>query len=788
MPRSRGVNVGFRNAHPSGDAAHAHELVKLGLTRYRVIWQKPRLLNSSRLWKMSSSNKYRVGDFVYFETNATAPYQIRRLDELVMTPNGVEAKVTCYFRRRDISNTLIQQAEKYYFQETDDFSGETTPPLSDLQRHQVKHRELFHSRTIESLPATHIRGKCTVTLYNEVEPLTSYVEREDAFYYRLIYDPNTKRLQEDRGSMRIGSDFQCDIQPLLAKGEGDPRFKQNLEEILWNPLNSPSLSEMDTFISAVKAVGLYGRACDPASSLQNPLLINAAAAASRDVTLQFAHDILFRAGFDVQKAMTHLLPNGHPVVCKDELEMWTAHESSMFEEALGKQVKDFTHILTDSLPWKSSKSIVEMYYFWKTTDRYTRHRKNKMATKEQKLKQVYIPDYSKPNSSVLYNRTDVNDRGCECCYVETSPQWYAWGPPNLMCRLCSGCWTYWKKYGGLKNPDKRGAPVNSRPSPEQRVQDRLEARKSAAAAAAASTNSSSSIEGSGVSHQKAPPLHPYSDISLAPTVYRCNQPDCVKEFRSKENFAIHLAQVHSVTLISDGSSNIPVALAAAAGVFQHGAGTQGILTPPSIRIVRTLCPLLLRPAILARRPTKLANSTAQQRSPSEPIIPTDDLMARLGNLAKSRIPALRDPQAVLKRKLPVRSLKSVVKKLLLRLGRNDDSAIISAPFKRSFDSASIAQNGDAANGVEQPAEKRPRIEAVAQNCSSTNGRVGFFHFSPPLSPPSTSRSLCTCSLYMFVPTLVLSLLPSSLFGSLGERRLQLSTNWYSSVLSPHPRD
>ncbi|VDM35126.1 unnamed protein product [Hydatigera taeniaeformis] len=131
---------------------------------------------------MSSSNKYRVGDFVYFETNATAPYQIRRLDELVMvlltfpafrplpffmedkmgfhfqTPNGVEAKVTCYFRRRDISNTLIQQAEKYYFQETDDANGEATPPLSDLLRHQVKHRELFHSRTIESLPATHIRG------------------------------------------------------------------------------------------------------------------------------------------------------------------------------------------------------------------------------------------------------------------------------------------------------------------------------------------------------------------------------------------------------------------------------------------------------------------------------------------------------------------------------------------------------------------------------------------------------------------------------------------------------
>lgn len=33
-----------------------------------------------------------------------------------------------------------------------------------------------------------------------------------------------------------------------------------------------------------------------------------------------------------------------------------------------------------------------------------------------------------------------------------SPQWYAWGPPNMQCRLCASCWNYWKKYGGLKTP------------------------------------------------------------------------------------------------------------------------------------------------------------------------------------------------------------------------------------------------------------------------------------------------------------------------------------------------
>lgn len=43
------------------------------------------------------------------------------------------------------------------------------------------------------------------------------------------------------------------------------------------------------------------------------------------------------------------------------------------------------------------------------------------------------------------------------CYFPLVPavqssQWYAWGPPNMQCRLCASCWNYWKKYGGLKTP------------------------------------------------------------------------------------------------------------------------------------------------------------------------------------------------------------------------------------------------------------------------------------------------------------------------------------------------
>lgn len=50
--------------------------------------------------------------------------------------------------------------------------------LSSKQRHQMKQRELFLSRQVETLPATHIRGKCSVTLFNETESLISYLNKD----------------------------------------------------------------------------------------------------------------------------------------------------------------------------------------------------------------------------------------------------------------------------------------------------------------------------------------------------------------------------------------------------------------------------------------------------------------------------------------------------------------------------------------------------------------------------------------------------------------------------------
>jgi len=61
----------------------------------------------------------------------------------------------------------------------EDKTTQGTQPQHDWWRsEQLKQRELFLSRQVETLAATHIRGKCTVTLYNETESLDSYLERE----------------------------------------------------------------------------------------------------------------------------------------------------------------------------------------------------------------------------------------------------------------------------------------------------------------------------------------------------------------------------------------------------------------------------------------------------------------------------------------------------------------------------------------------------------------------------------------------------------------------------------
>ncbi|MGH0151909.1 UNVERIFIED_CONTAM: hypothetical protein FKN15_020716 [Acipenser sinensis] len=234
----------------------------------------------------SVCSQLQIADYVYFENSSSNPYSVRRIEELNKTANGnVEAKVVCFYRRRDIPSNLIALADKHSKELEEEIEGENLQQLTERQIHQLKHRELFLSRQLESLPATHIRGKCSVTLLNETEALFSYLDTEDGFFYGLVYDPQQKTLLADKGEIRIGPRFQADITDLMKEGETDDRDQTELETKIWEPESLLTDQQIDQFLVIARSVGTFARALDCSSSIRQPSLHMSAAAASRDITL-----------------------------------------------------------------------------------------------------------------------------------------------------------------------------------------------------------------------------------------------------------------------------------------------------------------------------------------------------------------------------------------------------------------------------------------------------------------------------------------------------------------------
>lgn len=157
------------------------------------------------------------------------------------------------------------------------------------------------------------------------------------------------------------------MQRFLKEGEEDDRKLEELETMIWTPHHSLTDRKIDQFLVVSRSVGTFARALDCSSSVKQPSLHMSAAAASRDITLvswfrvlllccaycnefsfQFhAMDTLHKQNYSVDGAMCSLVPSSGPVLCRDEMEDWSASEANLFEEALDKYGKDFNDIRTD---------------------------------------------------------------------------------------------------------------------------------------------------------------------------------------------------------------------------------------------------------------------------------------------------------------------------------------------------------------------------------------------------------------------------------------------------------
>ncbi|CAG0924167.1 unnamed protein product, partial [Notodromas monacha] len=265
-----------------------------------------------------------LAQFVLRLSSPSAPFAIRRIEELNKSANGsVEAKVLCFFRRRDIPPPLLILADKHDTgivakpvdengeEEKASVVSEDDDGLTVEQRHHVKHRELFLSRQVETLPASQIRGKCYVTLLNETESYASYLNKEDTFFYSLVYDPQQKTLLADRGEIRVGLKYQADPVTLSVKPNGvSEKNSENLEELLWDPENHLCKEEIEEFLVLAKSVGTFARAVDSSGTVKTGTLQAGAAAACRDATSLYAMKLLHKCNYDWAKSVRALVPSG----------------------------------------------------------------------------------------------------------------------------------------------------------------------------------------------------------------------------------------------------------------------------------------------------------------------------------------------------------------------------------------------------------------------------------------------------------------------------------------------
>ena len=297
-------------------------------------------------------------------------------------------------------------------------------------------------------------------MLHKAESLFSYIKQEDTFFYTLVYDKNNEQLFEDRGEIKIGSSYQCDFLPEVIQPDEDSRRSEELEELVWSPDNELEDKVIDQFLVLARSVGTFARAVDEASTLKQPSLHMSAAAASRDITLFHAMELLHKSQYNFTSASLKLVAGGAPKLSCDQMEDWTTAEAGLFEEAMEKYGKGFNEIWTDFLPWKTVKNLVEYYYMWKTTDRYVQQKRVKAVESEQKLKQVYVPDYSKagesdPDSEDRCNTNLSPGDGClpasacvgavcVCCRTTTASSWYEVPGAELagmpQCRICNVCW------------------------------------------------------------------------------------------------------------------------------------------------------------------------------------------------------------------------------------------------------------------------------------------------------------------------------------------------------------
>ena len=150
--------------------------------------------------------EYKVGDSVFIESQGPdKPFYICSITEFKRSKR--ETFMVCirwFYRTTEVPETV------YNFLVKDRTTEHGAAAIHDPL---VKSRELFISNATDQFPVNVLRGKCAVTHCADINAVRQFAPADDAFFYTLSYNPETRRLASTQGEIRVGTSHQAKLPP-----------------------------------------------------------------------------------------------------------------------------------------------------------------------------------------------------------------------------------------------------------------------------------------------------------------------------------------------------------------------------------------------------------------------------------------------------------------------------------------------------------------------------------------------------------------------------------------------
>eukprot|EP00794_Sanderia_malayensis_P015048 gene15048-16601_t len=421
-------------------------------------------------WCEVSNIIYRAGDCVYIESQRPeVPYFICSIRDIRRSKRDqIFVNVTWFYRPCEVPTSVYQ----LLIHDRNHENGADHV----LEDPAVKERELFISDSVDTYPILALRGHINVVSFSDVKHrLKEYTEEEDNWFYILRYNPESRRLANTKGEIRVGSNHQVKLPKCVPLQQRS--LKGNVrkcpEQLVWTPKLEDK--ELLAYIRASRSISSYSGYVDDDASVDKALSV-----LSEDSTTFHSMNLLHKSKYDTSKALQSLVRLPFPKIYKKK---WSDEDRKLFVKGLRQYGKNFNKIRRELLPKRDSKELVEYYYIWKKTPtainsrphkRGRRHNVLSRKTRSTKGKSSLASEFldlsscSEEEPDSEDSERDLSLYACRHCYetskillcsvfelifndivcVEESPNWHHVGKDKLL--VCKICRIYFKKYGRMR--------------------------------------------------------------------------------------------------------------------------------------------------------------------------------------------------------------------------------------------------------------------------------------------------------------------------------------------------